>query len=79
MRYPSQTNGTDNRLRYYGHLRPVTAFGHQANDCVARRTFSDGFELLVNQTCSMLDDASQENQYWQLELVVDNLDFQDVV
>jgi hypothetical protein len=72
MRYPDKTYGTDHVLRYYGHIRPV--YTNSPNNCVARWSSSDGHQFLINQTCSMLDDASQENQYWQLELIVDGFE-----
>jgi hypothetical protein len=66
MRYPDKTYDTNGVLRYYGHLVPSLS----PSTCVARLQTSDGHQFLANSTCSMLDDASQENQYWQMEVEV---------
>ena len=74
MRYPDKTNGTDNVLRYYGHIVP----NKSPNNCITRTVTSDGNQFLTNSTCSMLDNASQENQYWQLEVQDFNVAWEDV-
>lgn len=65
MKYPAMTNGSDNILRYYGHIEPVTGAG----TCVTRTKVADGHEFFTNSPCRYNDDAGQEAQYFQLKAV----------
>lgn len=41
MKYPTTTNGTDNTLRYYGHITPT----RDNSTCVTRTKVDDGHEV----------------------------------
>lgn len=72
MKYPAATNGTDNTLRYYGHIL-------YSGQCLTRTKVDDGHEFFTLSPCRYTDSAAQEAQYFQLKQVTWNPNGEEVI
>ena len=73
MGYPAQST-VSGKKHWYGHVRLYGQGPKSSNSpklCLTKHWVSTGLEFLTAEPCSYNDDASQENQYFDmLELAV---------